>query len=77
MFKWGIMGPGNISSTFTKAVQSADDMVIAAVASRNMERALSFAKDHNIPKAYSSYEELAADPDIDAVYIGARNHMQL
>lgn len=37
---------------------------IAAIASRSLERAKEFAKKHGIPKAYSSYEELANDPDI-------------
>lgn len=37
---------------------------IAAIASRSLERAKEFAKRHGIPKAYSSYEELANDPDI-------------
>ena len=39
-----------------------------AVASRSLERARSFAQEHGIPRHYGSYEELLADPEIDAVY---------
>jgi predicted dehydrogenase len=41
---------------------------IAAIASRTLESAQKAAADLGIPKAYGSYEELLADPDIDAVY---------
>ncbi len=40
-----------------------------AVASRTLERAESWAKEHGVPKAYGTYEELLADPDIDAVCV--------
>ena len=40
---------------------------VVAVAARSLERAQEFADTHGIPKAYGSYEELLADPTIDAV----------
>lgn len=38
-----------------------------AVASRSLERAEAWAKERDVPKAYGTYEELLADPDVDAV----------
>jgi dihydrodiol dehydrogenase / D-xylose 1-dehydrogenase (NADP) len=43
------------------------------VAARNLESAKEFAAHHNIDKAYGSYEELAKDPEVEVVYIGAIN----
>lgn len=42
-----------------------------AVAARNADRAAEFAKLHNIPKSYASYEELLCDPLVDVVYVGS------
>ena len=70
VIRWGIIGAGNISSTFATALNSMRDVKLAAVASRNLNRAEEFAKKFGIDKAYGSYEELAADPEIDVIYIG-------
>ena len=67
--RWGIIGTGNIASTFARALNSMEDSVIEGVASRNNIRAKEFAKIFKIEKAYGSYEELAKDPDIDVIYI--------
>ncbi|XP_034536477.1 trans-1,2-dihydrobenzene-1,2-diol dehydrogenase-like [Notolabrus celidotus] len=70
--RWGLCGAGKISHDFSVAMKTLPpgDHQIAAVASRSLERAKEFAKKHGIPKAYGSYEELANDPDIDAVHLG-------
>jgi predicted dehydrogenase len=68
--KWGIIGAGNISSTFATALNSMEYTELAAVASRDSDRALKFAERFRIKKAYGSYEELVKDPEIDAIYIG-------
>ncbi len=70
VIRWGIIGAGNISSTFATALNSMKEVKLAAVASRDLKRAEEFAKRFDIDKAYGSYEELAADPEIDVVYIG-------
>lgn len=67
--RWGIMGPGWIAEQFTHSVQAHTDQVIAAVASRSLSRAKAFADAFDVPKAYGSYEELAAAADIDIIYI--------
>lgn len=70
MIKWGIIGAGRISSSFAAALNSLGDAQIAAVASRNLERAREFANRYTINKAYGSYEDLVKDPEIDVIYIG-------
>ncbi|KAM9410640.1 dihydrodiol dehydrogenase, tandem duplicate 1 [Pholidichthys leucotaenia] len=70
--RWGLCGAGKICHDFSVAMKTLlpEDHQITVVASRSLERAKDFAKKHNIPKAYGSYEELANDPDIDIVYLG-------
>jgi len=66
---WGIIGLGNIAHKFATDLLTIEDVKIYAVASRNQEKANEFASKYNATKAYSSYEALAKDPHIDAVYI--------
>ena len=68
--RWGILGPGIISTKFANGLQSVPDAKITAVGSRDKERAETFAQEFKVPRAYGSYEEMAADPDVDVVYIG-------
>ncbi len=70
MFKYAIMGAGGISNKFAEAVALLPDAQVVAVASRDISRAEDFAKRHNIPKAYSDYEEMLIDAKPDGVYIG-------
>jgi predicted dehydrogenase len=71
--KWAIMGPGDISVAFLKDLRLAG-MHLEAVGSRSLDRAESYAKTHSVPRAYGSYEDLVADPDIDVVYISTTNN---
>ena len=66
---WGIIGPGKIANSFASSFSSIPDARLYAVASRDPEKARSFAKLYNIQKSYDSYDSLANDPDIDIVYI--------
>ncbi|XP_027015077.2 trans-1,2-dihydrobenzene-1,2-diol dehydrogenase [Tachysurus fulvidraco] len=70
--RWGICSAGKISHDFTVALKTLppEDHQVVAVAARDSKRAEDFAQKHFIPKVYSSYEELAKDPDIDVVYVG-------
>ena len=67
--RWGVLGLGNIAHKFTKDLLTIEDIELYAVASRNKEKAEIFAKKYNATIAYSSYEDLANDPKVDAVYI--------
>jgi predicted dehydrogenase len=70
IINWGILGPGSISTKFAQGLQATPDVQIAAVGSRNLERAKTFADKFKIPNAYGSYAEFVNDPNIDIVYIG-------
>lgn len=74
--RWGIIGCANIAiRSVIPAIQQSRFGSVTAVASRSYEKARDVATRLNIPKAYGSYEELVADPDIDAVYIPLPNHL--
>lgn len=65
---WGVMGTGRIASRFVRDMQNSGKSVLA-VGSRSLDPALLFATDLGIARAYGSYEELVADPDIDVIYV--------
>lgn len=71
--RWGIIGPGNIASTFAKAAEQCHSAKLQGVASRSVERAEAFAKTFGIVKVHHTYQALMADPEIDAVYIATPN----
>jgi dihydrodiol dehydrogenase / D-xylose 1-dehydrogenase (NADP) len=75
--KWGIISTGHISNKFAKALAILPEADLVAVASRDIVSANEFAKNHNIPKTYGSYQELADDPNIDVVYIGTPHTFHL
>ena len=70
IIKWGIIGAGNISASFAAALKQMEYTELAAIASRDVNKAKDFAGKFGIRKAYGSYEELAKDKDIDVIYIG-------
>ena len=67
--RWGILAPGSIANSFAKGLAGLDDAELVAVGSRSAERAQAFASEYGAPRAYGSYEELAADPDVDVIYV--------
>ncbi len=73
--KWGLLASGNIARRFAKGLATTEDATALAVASRSLEKAEAFAREHGLEHAYGSYEELLADPDVDAVYISTPNHL--
>lgn len=66
---WGIIGLGNIAHKFATDLLTIENAKLYAVASRNQDKADAFATKYNAVKAYDSYEALAKDPNLDAVYI--------
>src|SRR5689334_17227630 len=56
-------------------MQRAARAEVVAIASRDTPRAQAAAAHLGIPRAYGSYEEMLADPDVDAVYIPLPNHL--
>lgn len=69
MFRIGIIGAGWIARKMCRAIAPFTDMEIYAIASRTLEKAEAFAAEHNIRKAYGSYDEMVCDPSVDLVYI--------
>ncbi len=67
--RWGVLGTAGIAkNAVIPAIHAARNGVVAAVASRDLAKGRVFAEANGIPKAYGSYEELLADPNIDAIY---------
>jgi predicted dehydrogenase len=69
MIRWGVIGPGIIATGFAEAMQWVEGGAITAVASRSAERAEAFGDRFDIPVRYGDYGALAADPDVDVVYV--------
>jgi len=76
--RWGVLSTARIGTeTVIPAMQLGEYCTIAAIASRQLEKAQAVASQLGIEKAYGSYEELLTDPDIDAVYIPLPNHLHV
>lgn len=67
--RWGILGPGWIASLFAEDIARTPGARCVAVASRDGGRARAFADRFGIETAYDDYARLAADPNVDVVYI--------
>lgn len=74
---WGILGPGKIANKFARALTMVEGARLGAIASRDADRAAAFAREHGAASSrehgaariWTRYEDLASDPEIDAVYI--------
>lgn len=78
LVKWGILSTANIG--MTKAIPGmlkSHELQVVAIASRNLKTAQAAASKLGIPTAYGSYEDLLADPEIEAVYIPVPNHLHV
>lgn len=73
--RWGIMGTGGIAGAFAADLKLTDSGTVVAVGSRSQASADRFADGHSIERRHAGYEDLAADPDIDAVYVATPHPM--
>ena len=73
--RWGILGTGAIAVKFATGLQSLPDASLAAVGSRAEATADAFADRFGAARRYASYEALAADPEIDIVYVATPHPM--
>ncbi|XP_041452909.1 trans-1,2-dihydrobenzene-1,2-diol dehydrogenase-like [Lytechinus variegatus] len=71
--RWGICTAGKIAQDFSNAICDLKDHAIQAIASRSLERAEELAEKVGAKSSYGSYDSLAADPNVDIVYIGSVN----
>jgi predicted dehydrogenase len=76
--RWGILSTANIGmQKVTPAIMAAEHCEVVAIASRDLAKARAAADKLGIEKAYGSYEELFADPDIDVIYNPLPNHLHV
>jgi predicted dehydrogenase len=68
---WGIAATGGIARRFATGLAETDDAQTVAVASRTVEQANAFGAEFDIPHRHASYEDLAADPDVEIVYVAS------
>ncbi len=67
--KWGILGTGRIARSFAIALNYLEDAELYGIASRSEDKAAAFSEEYSVQKHFHDYRSLAADPDIDVVYI--------
>jgi len=76
--KWGVLGAASIAvRKVIPGMQKGEWCDIAALASRELAKAQTAASNLKIGKAYGSYEELLADPEIEAIYNPLPNHLHV
>ncbi len=76
--RWGVLGAAKIGlQKVIPAMRKGEWSEIVAIASRDLAKAENAACDLGIPKAYGSYEELLADPEIEAIYNPLPNHLHV
>src|SRR5262245_64182937 len=76
--RWGILSTSNFAQAkIIPALLKCDHVEVAAIASRDQAKASEAAGKFGIGKAYGSYEELLADPDIDVIYNSMANHLHV
>jgi len=76
--RWGILSTAKIGvEKVIPAMQKGDYCEIVAISSRDETRAKRAAEHLNIPKSYGSYEDLLADPNIEAIYNPLPNHLHV
>lgn len=68
-YNWAILGCGKIAGKFSNDLKLLPNANLYATASRDYQRAEQFANEHGFAKAYGSYEEMVADPNVDIVYV--------
>ncbi|MGW5880508.1 Gfo/Idh/MocA family protein [Nocardiopsis terrae] len=67
--RWGVVGTGGIAHAFVEGLRAVPSARVTAVSSRTRIRAEEFGEAWGIPNRHGSYEELAADPEVDVVYV--------
>jgi xylose dehydrogenase (NAD/NADP) len=73
--RWGLLSTARINDALIGPIQASARSELYAVASRDQAKAEAYAKEKGITRAYGSYEEMLADPEVDAVYISLPNSL--
>lgn len=72
--RWGILGAGGIAHKMAEAITQYTASSLVAVGSRTPGKAQAFVEEVGSGRAYDSYEDLVADPDVDAVYVATTHN---
>ena len=73
--RWGILGAGNIARKFAEGLPDAESAELVAIGSRSQDKADAFGSEFAVPHRHGSYEALADDPDVDAIYVATPHPM--
>src|SRR4051794_41986861 len=71
--RWGVLSTALITTKLLGGAAQSGAVEVLATASRSRDKALRHAERWGIPRAYAGYEELLADPDVEAVYVPLPN----
>src|SRR3954452_6193048 len=77
MTSWGVLGAARINQSVLEGAALAEGASVVAIAARDRERAEAQASQFSIGTIHGSYEELLADPDVEAVYIPLPNSLHV
>ncbi len=69
--RWGILSTGSIAGTFVNGLRALPEAQVTAVGSRTREAAEAFGDKFAIPRRHAGYEALAADPEVDVIYVAS------
>ena len=72
-FNWGLLSTARINGAILAAMPQSERGQVLGVASRDLARAQAYAEAHGLTRAYGSYDEMLADPEIHIVYIALPN----
>ncbi len=75
LLRWGVLGTAGINHDVVPAIMAAAGCEVVAIASRTPERARLEAGALGIARSHGSYEDLLADPEVDAVYLSLPNFL--
>jgi D-xylose 1-dehydrogenase (NADP+, D-xylono-1,5-lactone-forming) len=75
--RFGFLSTAKINELLLRGARGSDRVRVLAVASRDAPRAEAYAREHGIERAYGRYEELLADPDVEAVYVPLPNSLHV
>src|ERR1700744_2905101 len=73
----GLVGPGFIAAQHIEAVRRLGDVDVVAIAGSSLDSATRKAEQYGVDRAYGSWDELIADPDIDVIHNTTPNHLHL
>ena len=73
--RWGVLGTAQIATEVIPAINQGRLGLVGAIASRDVSKAQDMAQQLGVPKAYGSYEDLLADPEVDVIYNPLPNHL--